>query len=337
MKRCFVISPIGEEGSEIRAHADDVFEFIIKPAMEECGIEAWRSDQKHESGKISDQMFRAILNDDLCIALLTGYNPNVFYELAIAHCAARPVIILAEKGQVLPFDIRDMRCVYYDLSPRPLFVEKVYTKQVISHVKSLDASGWQSVCPFDGFAARKPDNAATNQYKFVEKEQNYRTFEQWAELVHETEEVFEIMSVSLAMWRRVRGLRELIIQKAKAGCKVRVLLMHEENPALTQLVNRTILQKSYESVLVANREALQFFVNIAEQAPGMEVRQMRNGCPHSRLTRTDKVASWLPYFYGEKGNYLPLWEAPVGSPLYMLVQQEFEALWQANEREAGGN
>ena len=46
-------------------------------------------------------MIGSILGDDLCIAVITGQNPNVFYELAIAQCAARPVIILVEKGQVM--------------------------------------------------------------------------------------------------------------------------------------------------------------------------------------------------------------------------------------------
>ena len=77
--RCFIISPIGDEGSPEREHADDVFDFIIAPAMEECGIKAFRSDHLFESGKISDQMFRSIVQEDLCVAVLTGFNPNVFY------------------------------------------------------------------------------------------------------------------------------------------------------------------------------------------------------------------------------------------------------------------
>jgi hypothetical protein len=44
MKQCFIISPIGQEDSDIRKHADDVFEYIIKPAMEEYEINAFRSD-----------------------------------------------------------------------------------------------------------------------------------------------------------------------------------------------------------------------------------------------------------------------------------------------------
>src|SRR5579862_8918726 len=130
-KRCFVISPIGAEGSDVREHADDVYDYIIKPAMGACGITAFRSDHLREPGKISEQMFRSLVREDLAIALLTGHNPNVFYELAIAQAAARPVIILLLKGQVLPFDIQDLRCVYYDLKPRNLF-ENVYVNEIIA-------------------------------------------------------------------------------------------------------------------------------------------------------------------------------------------------------------
>src|SRR6185369_16571231 len=88
-RRCFVISPIGAENSEIREHADDVFEFVIQPAMKELGIYAYRSDHNITVGKITEQMFDSILQEDICIAILTFHNPNVFYELAIAQSAAR--------------------------------------------------------------------------------------------------------------------------------------------------------------------------------------------------------------------------------------------------------
>src|SRR4029079_15825889 len=129
--------PIGPEGSQTREHADDVFDYIIKPATEECGIQAFPSDHLQEPSKMTEQLSREILNDDLSIAFLTGHNPNVFYELAVAHAAGRPVIVLIEKGEPLPFDIRDLRCVSYDLKPRPLF-EGVYVKQVVEHVQSLE-------------------------------------------------------------------------------------------------------------------------------------------------------------------------------------------------------
>src|SRR5579863_1471971 len=146
-KRCFIISPIGEAGSAIREHADDVLDFIIKPAMEELGIFAYRADHSQQIGRITDQMYSSILDDDLCIAILSYHNPNVFYELAIAQSAARPVIILIEKGQTVPFDIKDLRAIEYDLKPRPLR-DKVYVNQIVEHVRSLEAANWTVSVPF---------------------------------------------------------------------------------------------------------------------------------------------------------------------------------------------
>jgi hypothetical protein len=141
-RRCFVISPIGPEGSEAREHADDVFDYIIQPAAKECGVRVYRADQVHKSGRISDQMFRAILEEDFCIALLTGLNPNVFYELAIAQAVGKPVIALVDRKTVLPFDVQDLRCVQYDYKPRPLY-KGVAAQEVVKHIRSIEARDWQ--------------------------------------------------------------------------------------------------------------------------------------------------------------------------------------------------
>src|SRR4051794_31165561 len=153
-RRCFVISPIGTDGSTVRRHADDVFDFIIRPAVEQAGLAALRSDQLHEPGKISEQMFREIVTGDCCVALLTGHNPNVFYELAVAQTVGTPVVALIEKGEAIPFDIHDLRCVRYDLSPRPLF-ERVYVKELAAHFARLAAGGWNTQPAFGDLAVHR--------------------------------------------------------------------------------------------------------------------------------------------------------------------------------------
>jgi hypothetical protein len=152
LRHCFVISPIGTEGSPVRRHADDVFDYIIKPAVEECGLVALRSDHLHEPGKISEQMFREITTGDCCVAVLTGHNPNVFYEFAVAQTVGTPVVALIEKGETIPFDIHDLRCVRYDLSPRPLF-ERVYTKELVAHFSRLAEGGWSTRPAFGDLTA----------------------------------------------------------------------------------------------------------------------------------------------------------------------------------------
>jgi hypothetical protein len=95
--KCFVISPIGEPRSSVRAHADEVFKWLIEPALAEFGIEAIRSDHMKEPGRISTQMYKAIFEYELCVAILTYSSPNVYYELAVAQSASKPVIVLIEQ------------------------------------------------------------------------------------------------------------------------------------------------------------------------------------------------------------------------------------------------
>lgn len=156
-KKCFVISPIGAEKSETRGHADDVLEFIILPAMKkfkqkfDIDIDAVRADHIQSMGQITKQMFEAILGADLCVAILTEHNPNVFYELAVAQAAARPAIILLEKGQEIPFDIKDLRVVHYALQPITQLIKGVYADEVYEYVKAVHQAGWSTPSLFETY------------------------------------------------------------------------------------------------------------------------------------------------------------------------------------------
>ena len=92
-KKCFVITPIGEDGSETRRRADQILRHVIAPAAEACGFETVRADQIAEPGLITTQIIQHIIDDPLVIADLTGSNPNVFYELAVRH-AIRPLLFM---------------------------------------------------------------------------------------------------------------------------------------------------------------------------------------------------------------------------------------------------
>jgi hypothetical protein len=113
-KSCFVISPIGEDGTETRKRADQILKFLIQPAVSEFGYAAIRADAIAEPGLITSQVIDRIINDDLVIADLTGHNPNVYYELAIRHAVRKPFVQIAQTGEVLPFDIVGMRTIPVD-------------------------------------------------------------------------------------------------------------------------------------------------------------------------------------------------------------------------------
>jgi len=114
-KSCFVISPIGDEGSEIRLHADSVLKHIIRQGLEGLGYSVTRADKISEPGMITSQMIEHLLNDDLVVSDLSGHNPNVFYELAIRHAVRKPVVHLVRVGESIPFDLSHNRAIQFNL------------------------------------------------------------------------------------------------------------------------------------------------------------------------------------------------------------------------------
>lgn len=325
-RRCFVISPIGAENSEVREHANDVFDFIIKPAMKKVGVKAVRSDHLHEPGLISTQMLRAILEYDLCVAVLTFHNPNVFYELAVAQAAGRPVVILLEKDSPLPFDIKDLRCVYYDLKPRPLF-DRVYANELVRHVKWLADSGWPG-SSIPGLPAL-PDNSAA--CTILPSANDFGTSTNWLELLTRSAQRFDIAGINLHDWRKTRGFREGVIRKASDGCRVRALVMDPDNPALPGMINEQAPTSSLNEVLVGLHETTSFFTSLAAEHDRIEMRSIGLGFPHSNLTVTDEVAVAIPYLYSGRTAASPLMRCSAGGPLYATFSQEFESLWAAAE------
>ena len=110
----FVISPIGEEESDIRRRSDQVLSYVIKPALDPLNCDVIRADRISESGLITSQVIQHIVEDELVIADLTDRNPNVFYELAIRHAIKKPIIQIIEQGEQLPFDVIGMRTIQID-------------------------------------------------------------------------------------------------------------------------------------------------------------------------------------------------------------------------------
>lgn len=104
---CFVISPFGEP-------FDSYFSHIVKPALEECGLYAKRGDSLYRPSTIVDDIWQGIKDAKLLIAELTDRNPNVFYELGLAHAISKPVILIAKSLDDVPFDLRSIRVLIYD-------------------------------------------------------------------------------------------------------------------------------------------------------------------------------------------------------------------------------
>jgi nucleoside 2-deoxyribosyltransferase len=96
MKECFIITPIGGTGSDIRRETDGLIRSVLKPVLSEFDLNPVPAHEISETGSITRQIIKQLLESDLVIANLTGLNPNVMYEVGIRHCARKPMIVLAK-------------------------------------------------------------------------------------------------------------------------------------------------------------------------------------------------------------------------------------------------
>jgi hypothetical protein len=110
---CFVDMPFGQKPdlkSGVVVDFDQVYNEAIKPAIEQCGLEALRGDEERTGGIIHGAMFARLLLAEFVVADLTLANANVFYELGIRH-AAKPFTTVPIYANVsaLPFDVTSLK------------------------------------------------------------------------------------------------------------------------------------------------------------------------------------------------------------------------------------
>lgn len=136
MKKCFIVSPIGDAGTDIRKNADQLYQHIIKPVCEKCGFIAQRVDEFNTSESITQEILDALNDYELVIADLTGHNPNVFFEIGYRTKSQKPIIHLKRKDEIIPFDVSAIRTFEYDLTDLDMVTAtKDRLEQVIKNFK----------------------------------------------------------------------------------------------------------------------------------------------------------------------------------------------------------
>jgi hypothetical protein len=91
-----------------------VYSKVVKPILEMHGFTCVRGDEILGVGSIVEQIKDAIQSCDLVVCDLTFENPNVFYELGIAHTLGKATLMISQTGADIPFDVTHMRVVPYE-------------------------------------------------------------------------------------------------------------------------------------------------------------------------------------------------------------------------------
>lgn len=110
---CFVVMPFDQEYRGVYDHG-------IVPAVRKVANKVkrrpkcQRTDDISKSSSITRDIVEAICNADIIVADLTGNNPNVFYELGIAHSIGNKTVMITRDIKTVPFDLKTYRIIAYE-------------------------------------------------------------------------------------------------------------------------------------------------------------------------------------------------------------------------------
>jgi hypothetical protein len=133
----FYISPIGDDGSDTRKHADLFSSSIVEPALEPFGLNLVRADKIEAPGIITRQILEHIIHSKLVVVDMSFQNPNVFYELAIRHLLRKPIVQIIRTRDRIPFDVNQSRTIMIDDTSIYSFVPqlRVYVAALSAQVR----------------------------------------------------------------------------------------------------------------------------------------------------------------------------------------------------------
>ena len=124
----FVLSPFQES-------FDTIYEDHIRPSVESIrGLSCLRADDIYDNGPIIEDIWRCTSEAQLLVAELTGRNPNVFYETGIAHTVGKEVILITQSMEDVPFDLKHLRCIVYEYTPRGMKTLESNLKNTILNI-----------------------------------------------------------------------------------------------------------------------------------------------------------------------------------------------------------
>ncbi len=106
-KLVFVIMPF-------RKPFDEYYEKIIRPALVNSHLTPLRADEIYGTKPIISDIWSNIRRSRMVIADVSGRNPNVNYELGLAHACGKPTVILARTKNDVPFDYQHLRWIAYN-------------------------------------------------------------------------------------------------------------------------------------------------------------------------------------------------------------------------------
>lgn len=113
MKKCFFVTAIGDEQSDIRKRSDKVLKNILEPVLSD-EFDVIRVDKLNLPDNLNQTIIQYLEESELVIVDMTDSNPNVFYEFGYRHASKKALIPIKFKdSDPIPFDVSSLRTIFY--------------------------------------------------------------------------------------------------------------------------------------------------------------------------------------------------------------------------------
>jgi hypothetical protein len=108
----------------------------LKAVAERMKLTIARADDFFTAEHVVEEIWSAIALSEIVIADCTGRNPNVFYEIGLAHAIGVPVILITRSSDDVPFDLRQRRYIHYEFTPRGMKAFEEVLKETIETIRA---------------------------------------------------------------------------------------------------------------------------------------------------------------------------------------------------------
>lgn len=134
----FVLMPFGEERKPL-------YDNHIVPPITSLGLSMARADEFLTTNPIMSDVWAGLCGCGVVVADCTGRNPNVFYEIGVAHTIGKPVVLVTENPDDVPADLRHIKYIPFEFTPRGMKeFEKQLQKTVYSTLGMYEGIGEQT-------------------------------------------------------------------------------------------------------------------------------------------------------------------------------------------------
>ncbi len=149
-KKCFVIMPFSETDSLAEEKWTEIFEYKIKPAVEESALGYECKRYSLGRANVLKDILEELNRANVVIADLTDNNANVLWELGVRHTLSKRTILIAQDKKFLPSDLKDYPIITYKYKQPPAQFAR-FKQEIREKLEDIEANPDKADSPIADF------------------------------------------------------------------------------------------------------------------------------------------------------------------------------------------